>query len=70
MGKLPLHPDCGQFEVELTRQKILAWSYGISFWIVPTYSGTMTVIATEMGDVSKAAWYIPVYTMCVTMAFM
>ncbi|KAL4893690.1 fungal trichothecene efflux pump [Aspergillus ambiguus] len=49
---------------------ILAWSYGISFWIVPCYSGSMTVIATELGDVSKNAWYVPVYTMCVTMAFM
>ena len=61
---------CSECEQELMRQKILAWSYGISFWIVPTYSGTMFVIATEMGDVNKAAWYIPVYTMCVTMAFM
>ncbi|KAF9888265.1 hypothetical protein FE257_008834 [Aspergillus nanangensis] len=49
---------------------ILAWSYGISFWIVPTYSGTQAVIATELGDVTKQTWYVPVYTMCVTMAFM
>ncbi|KAL4896041.1 MFS general substrate transporter [Aspergillus ambiguus] len=49
---------------------ILAWSYGISFWIVPTFSGTMAVIATELGDVNMQAWYVPVYTMCVTMAFM
>lgn len=50
--------------------QILAWSYGISFWIVPTYSGVQAVIATQLGDVTKQAWYVPVYTMTVTMAFM
>ncbi|KFH45113.1 putative transporter-like protein [Hapsidospora chrysogenum ATCC 11550] len=49
---------------------ILAWSYGISFWIVPTFSGVQGMIATQLGDVTKQAWYIPVYTMTVTMAFM
>ena len=49
---------------------ILAWSYGISFWIVPSASAAQTVIATQLGDASKAAFYIPVYTMTVTIAFM
>ncbi|KAF9891663.1 hypothetical protein FE257_003675 [Aspergillus nanangensis] len=49
---------------------ILAWSYGISFWIVPTFGATMRIIATELGDVNMQAWFVPVYTMCVTMAFM
>jgi MFS family permease len=49
---------------------ILAWSYGISFWIVPAVAASQAVIATQLGDVSKQAFYIPVYTMTVTIAFM
>ena len=49
---------------------ILAWSYGISFWIVPSASSAQAVIATQLGDVTKQAFYIPVYTMTVTIAFM
>jgi hypothetical protein len=37
---------------------ILAWSYGISFWIVPSASATAAVIATDLGDVTRSAWYI------------
>lgn len=29
-----------------------------------------SVIATQLGDVTMQAWYVPVYTMTVTMAFM
>lgn len=49
---------------------ILAWSYGISFWIVPSASSAQAVIATVLGDVTKQAWYIPTYTITVTIAFM
>lgn len=49
---------------------ILAWSYGISFWIVPSASAAQAVIATQLGSASSAAFYIPVYTMTVTIGFM
>lgn len=49
---------------------ILAWSYGISFWIVPSASAAQAVIATTLGNPSAAAFYIPIYTMTVTIAFM
>jgi len=49
---------------------ILAMSYGISFWIVPSAAAAETVIATQLGDASQAAFYIAVYTMTVTIAFM
>jgi MFS family permease len=49
---------------------ILALSYGISFWIVPSASAAQAVIAQQLGDASKAAFYISVYTMTVTIAFM
>lgn len=49
---------------------ILAWSYGISFWIVPSASAAQAVIATQLGNAASAAFYIPVYTMTVTIGFM
>ncbi|KAK5686100.1 hypothetical protein LTS10_002214 [Elasticomyces elasticus] len=45
---------------------ILALSYGISFWIVPSAAAAQTVIATQLGDATKASFYIAVYTMTVT----
>ena len=35
---------------------ILAWSYGISFWIVPSASAAQAVIATALGNVAQQAW--------------
>jgi MFS family permease len=49
---------------------ILAWSYGISFWIVPTFAHAGESVATQLGDPTKAAWFISVYTMAATIAFM
>ncbi|KAH7113752.1 fungal trichothecene efflux pump, partial [Dendryphion nanum] len=49
---------------------ILSLSYGISFWIVPALSSCQTVTATQLGDPSAAAFYISIYTMTVTIAFM
>lgn len=50
--------------------QILALSYGISFWIVPSLSACAAVVATQLGDPTKAAWYISLYTTTVTIAFM
>jgi len=49
---------------------ILAWSYGISFWIVPSASACGAIIATDLGDVTRSAWYISTYTMTVAIGFM
>lgn len=49
---------------------ILALSYGISFWIVPALSAAQAVVATQLGTPSDAAWFVPIYTMTVTLAFM
>ncbi|KAF1847133.1 MFS general substrate transporter [Cucurbitaria berberidis CBS 394.84] len=49
---------------------ILALSYGISFWIVPSLSACAAVVAAQLGDPTKAAWYVSLYTMTVTIAFM
>ncbi|KAB5517489.1 fungal trichothecene efflux pump [Coniochaeta sp. 2T2.1] len=49
---------------------ILSWSYGVSFWIVPPLSAAMGVVSTQLGDPSAQAWYIPIYTLTITVAFM
>ncbi|KAH6898208.1 fungal trichothecene efflux pump [Thelonectria olida] len=65
--------DDSQYEVTFKTwivASILALSYGISFWIVPSLSACQAQVASQLGDSSKAAWYVPIYTMTVTMAFM
>jgi MFS family permease len=54
----------------LQNLEILALSYGISFWIVPSLSACGAVVATQLGDSTKAAWYVSLYTITVTIAFM
>jgi MFS family permease len=49
---------------------ILALSYGISFWIVPSLSSVGASVGAQLGDATQAAWYISTYTMTVTLAFM
>ena len=49
---------------------ILSYSYGISFWIVPSLSACQTVVATQLGDPTAQAFYISIYTMTVSIAFM
>jgi hypothetical protein len=49
---------------------ILAWSYGISFWIVPSLAAAQAVVSAQLGDVTKQAWYVSTYTVTVTIAFM
>lgn len=49
---------------------ILSASYGISFWIVPALSACAVVVATELGDPTASAWYISIYLVTITIAFM
>ena len=49
---------------------ILSFSYGISFWIIPTLSACVTQVATQLGDVSAQAFFLPIYTLTITIAFM
>lgn len=51
-------------------QQILSLSYGISFWIVPSLSACGAVVATQLGNPTAASWYISIYTITVTIAFM
>lgn len=49
---------------------ILSWSYGVSFWIVPSLTAAGSVVATQLGDPSKVAYYVSIYLLTITIAFM
>lgn len=49
---------------------ILSFSYGISFWIIPALSACQTQVATQLGDVTAQAFFLSVYTLTITIAFM
>ncbi|CRK45193.1 hypothetical protein BN1723_006494 [Verticillium longisporum] len=62
--------DDTEYNVTFKTWIILALSYGISFWIVPALSAAQAVVSAQLGDPTASAWYIPIYTMTVTIAFM
>ncbi|KAH7033240.1 fungal trichothecene efflux pump [Microdochium trichocladiopsis] len=49
---------------------ILSASYGLSFWIVPALASCQAVVATQLGDVTGQTWYLALYLMTITIAFM
>ena len=49
---------------------ILSASYGISFWVVPAMSACSATVATLLGDPAAAAWYVSIYLITITIAFM
>ncbi|KAI1864224.1 hypothetical protein JX265_008595 [Neoarthrinium moseri] len=49
---------------------ILSLSYGISFWIIPALSACQTQVATRLGNVTDQAFFLPIYTLTITIAFM
>ncbi|CAK7224043.1 hypothetical protein SCUCBS95973_005386 [Sporothrix curviconia] len=49
---------------------ILSASYGISFWIVPALNSCSTTVATVLGEPTAYAWYISIYLITITIAFM
>ncbi|KAG7133981.1 Trichothecene efflux pump TRI12 like protein [Verticillium longisporum] len=62
--------DDTEYNVTFKTWIILALSYGISFWIVPALSAAQAVVSAQLGDPTASTWYIPIYTMTVTIAFM
>jgi hypothetical protein len=49
---------------------ILSFSYGISFWIIPALSAAQTQVAASLGDASQKAFFLTIYTLTITIAFM
>lgn len=57
-------------EQMLIVSQILATSYGLSNWPVPTVAAVLGPVATQMGDVNQATWYTSMYVVAATIAFM
>lgn len=51
-------------------QKVLALSYGLSNWQVPTIAAIIPEVAGQMGDAAQATWYISSYIMAAAIAFL
>ncbi|KAH0830965.1 hypothetical protein FOPE_01961 [Fonsecaea pedrosoi] len=49
---------------------IMAMGYGLCFWPVPVFAAIGTQVATSKGDPDKAAWFVPAWTLSITVCFM
>ncbi|KAK2743343.1 hypothetical protein FQN55_007278 [Onygenales sp. PD_40] len=48
----------------------LSCGYGLSFWPIPVMAVIAGDVASEMGNPSKFVWYIPAWTIAITICFM
>jgi hypothetical protein len=44
--------------------------YGLSFWPIPVMAAIETQIATSLGEPGKVGWFIPAWTLSITVCFM
>ncbi|KAI9812935.1 MAG: hypothetical protein M1827_004453 [Pycnora praestabilis] len=49
---------------------ILSMGYGLSFWPVPLMAAIETDVAAELGAPEKYIWFIPAWTLSITVCFM
>ena len=51
-------------------EQILSMGYGLSFWPIPVMSAIETQVATKLGNAERAIWFIPAWTLSITVCFM
>jgi hypothetical protein len=44
--------------------------YGLSFWPIPVMAAIESQIATGFGNPAQAVWFIPAWTLSITVCFM
>ncbi len=44
--------------------------YGLSFWPIPVMAAIESQIATSLGNPARAVWFIPAWTLSITVCFM
>jgi hypothetical protein len=44
--------------------------YGLSFWPIPVMAAIESQIATNFGNPAQAVWFIPAWTLSITVCFM
>ncbi|KAL9079600.1 MAG: hypothetical protein Q9157_001537 [Trypethelium eluteriae] len=49
---------------------ILSLGYGLSFWAVPVMAAIGSQVSAELGDPSSYVWYIPAWTIAITVSFL
>lgn len=49
---------------------ILSLGYGLSFWPIPVLAAIQTEIATSLGKSSDSIWYIPSWSLAITVCFL
>ncbi|KAK5032456.1 hypothetical protein LTR13_007279 [Exophiala sideris] len=49
---------------------ILSCGYGLSFWPIPVMASIGSLVATELGEPTRAYWIIPAWTISITTCFM
>ncbi|EXJ56092.1 hypothetical protein A1O7_09023 [Cladophialophora yegresii CBS 114405] len=49
---------------------ILSCGYGLSFWPIPVMANIGGLVAAELGEPEKAYWFIPAWTISITVCFM
>ena len=50
--------------------QILSMGYGLSFWPIPVMAAIESGVATELGNAARASWFIPAWTLSITVCFM
>lgn len=54
----------------LTPTQILSMGYGLSFWPIPIMATIQSEIAASFGTSTKYIWFIPAWTLAITVCFM
>jgi hypothetical protein len=44
--------------------------YGLSFWPVPVFAAIQAGMAAELGSPNDYVWYIPAWSLALTVSFM
>jgi hypothetical protein len=52
------------------RYQIMAMGYGLCFWPVPVFAAIGSQVAASKGDAAKASWFVPSWTLAITVCFM
>lgn len=50
--------------------QILSMGYGLSFWPIPVMAAIGTQVATSFNTPEKGIWFIPAWTLAITVCFM
>ena len=43
--------------------------YGLSFWPIPVFAAIQTEVATSLGDSNDSIWFIPAWSLAITVMF-